>query len=70
MAKAPKISAQPVPTQSGPAVRLYKVSHPMCPAAIVEAYSPDEAAGIYRQENRLNWQREVYTEVVEHGGSR
>lgn len=63
-------SAKPVPVQTGPALRLYRVRHQSCPDAIIEAYSPDEAASIYRQECQLHWQREVYTEVVEHGGSR
>jgi len=65
-----KNQAQPVPVQTGPAVRLYRVRHQACPEAVIEAYSPEDAARIYRQENRLHWQREVYTEVVEHGGSR
>lgn len=62
-------SDQPVPVQTGPAVRLFRVKHPSCPAKLIEAYSEDEAARIYREECRLFYQRDLFVEVVTHGGS-
>ena len=69
MAQKVRNSAQPVPVQSAPAVRLYKVKHDSCPVMLVEAYSSEEAAGIYRDEYKLFWTRDLWTEVVEHGGN-
>lgn len=62
--------AQPVPVQTGPALRLYRVKHPACPLKTIEAYSEEEAARIYRDECRLFVNRDLFVEVVEHGGSR
>lgn len=62
--------AQPVPVQTGPALRLFRVKHSVCPVKMIEAYNEEEAARIYRLECQLFINREVIVEVVEHGGSR